>query len=213
MERDFGGGAPTASGNEPPAVPLVQGFTIAVGGPIPNIDYFKPENTPNNRQWQAMVAQIRESGDRTDKTTPRGRNHPCQTDDLRCDHQGEAGKYVNTQVQVGGREKNYQRGKYKNHDECTTVSHVMIAAAAYGKGLVKECLAQAHDHSFRTRRTVTVDVAASTAPVAQAVQAGPMNFVCANCGARTVALDAVSLGLRVGGYPPRCRCGGPFVRS
>lgn len=192
-------------------LPRVQGFTFTEGAAIPNSGRFKPENRPNARQWQAMLAQLRETGDATVNTTEAGPNHPCQTQDYRCDHQGGVSgtDMINTQVQVGG-VKRYTRGDYKGGKESTSVTVVHIDSAAYLNPLVKEALAQAHDYSFRTNKVVVVTLAGGTATVGTASAITTRSFTCRKCGKKYEAEDEIALSIKVrdkaglNSYPASC---------
>ncbi|WP_144299774.1 hypothetical protein [Elioraea rosea] len=206
MEQDFG-----------TALPQVQGFTFQEGGTIPNSDKFDPTNRPNGRQWQAMLAQIRETGDKTSETTHSGSNHPCQTDDYRCDQQGGVSgtDRINTQVQVGG-VNYYTRKKYKNANESTSVTVVHISSAAYGNSLVKEALAQAHDYSFKTNKVVVLTLSGGSSSVATSSTstARSRSFTCRKCGKNYQAPDAIELGVKLNSYPPSCgKVGCSIVRD
>jgi hypothetical protein len=189
------------------ALPQVQGFVFSVGETIPNSNKFQPKNTPNGKQWLAMLDRIRESGDKTSDTTHQGKNHPCQTEDYRCDHQGgvTGTTLINTQVQVGGT-TNYKRETYKGGQESTTVSVVHIDAAAYTNKLVNEALAQAHDHSFKTNKVVVLRLSGGSSSVATSSTstARSRSFTCRKCGKNYQAPDAIELGVKLNSYPPSC---------
>lgn len=190
------------------AVPVVAGFSFTVGAKVAKIDLLM--FPPSGKSWTMMMDQIRESGDRTDKATPRGFNHPCQTDDLRCDHQGLIMKdYVNTQVQLGGRTKSVTRGDPSK--ESTTVSQVNVNVACYStKGMFNDALAKAHDYSWKTKNVVQLET--NSPAVFRVAPVGVLNFKCNQCGKLYNAVDSIELGLRLGGFPPRCNCGGTPVR-
>ncbi len=194
MEQSFG-----------TTLPQVQGFAFQEGGTIPNSDKFDPSNRPNGRQWQAMLARIRESGDKTSETTHSGSNHPCQTDDYRCDHQGGVSgtDRINTQVQVGG-VNHYTRKKYKGTNESTSVTVVHISSAAYANGLVNEALAQAHDYSFKTNKVVVLTSSGGSSSVSTTTTRRSRSFTCGKCRKQFEAPDAIELGVRLGSYPPSC---------
>lgn len=192
-------------------LPRVQGFTFTDGPKVPNSDRFREDNKPNERDWQAMLAQLRESGDATVNTTDSGPNHPCQTENLRCDHQGgvTGTDLINTQVQVGGI-KRYARKDYKGGKESTTVTVVHIDSACYTNPMVKEALAQAHDYSFRTTKVVVVKLAEGTAKVTTSTKAVSRSFTCRKCGKKYEAEDEIALSNKVrdkqglNSYPASC---------
>ncbi|WP_291297338.1 hypothetical protein [Elioraea sp.] len=192
-------------------LPRVQGFTFTEGAKITNSERFDPTNAPNGRQWQAMLAKLRESGDATANTTDSGKNHPCQTEDYRCDHQGgvTGTDLINTQVQVGG-VKRYTRKDYKNGKESTSVTVVHIDSDCYANPMVKEALAQAHDYSFRTTKVVVVKLAEGAAKVTTTSKAVSRSFTCRKCGKKYEAEDEIALSNKVrdkqglNSYPASC---------
>jgi hypothetical protein len=202
MEQDFGKGT---------GVPRVQGFTFTEGSPIPNLKFFNPGNKPGGTKWQQMLTRIRETGDKTSETTGRGENHPCQTDDLRCDHQGGVSgtDLINTQVQLGG-VKMYPRGKYGGGNESTSVTVVHIDSACYFNSMVKEALAQAHDYSLKTGKVVVVKLAGGTAKVETTGTVVSRSFTCRKCLKRYEAEDEIALSNKVrdkqglNSYPASC---------
>lgn len=200
MEQDFG---------KDTGVPRVQGFIFTEGPPIPNLKFFNPGNKPGGTKWQQMLTRIRETGDKTSETTGRGENHPCQTEDLRCDHQGGVSgtDLINTQVQLGG-VKTYPRGKYGGGNESTSVTVVHIDSACYFQPMVKEALAQAHDYSLKTNKVVVLKLANTTSTsIANNNNSSPArtrSFTCQTCRKNFAAASAIDLGVKLGSYPPSC---------
>jgi hypothetical protein len=190
------------------ALPIVQGLTFRRLERVAKID--KLIKTPNQKSWAAMLEQIRLTGDMTSATTKSGRNHPCQTADLRCDHQGEiGGGYINTQVQLGGSDVRIERTDAK---QSTSVTQVNVHPAAYRSPLIKDALARAHDWSFATGWVAQIDPVVNAAPVQPTGPTRPSTFTCNKCGATYQALDSIALGVSLGGFPARCRCGGTPTR-
>jgi hypothetical protein len=189
-------------------MPIVQGLTLRALGPVRKIAQLILKPKPSS--WAAILQQIRETGDKTSGTTKRGANHPCQTGDLRCDHQGEIdGNYINTQVQLGGSITEVERTK---PTQSTSVTQVNVHYQAYNSPLIKDALARAHDWSYATGFVAQIDPVA-VARTTVVVATRPSAFTCNGCGKKYVAMDNIALGLALGGYPPRCTCGGTPTRG
>src|SRR5579875_1323945 len=132
-----------------PELPTVQGFTFKATGPIAKIDKLMFEPDPTH--WNELLALILSKG------------VPCETAHLRADYQGDFGKYVNTQCQLGGSETYVKRNEPSK--QSTSFTQVNISFGARKNVLANQALRDAHRYSYATRRAVVIDLAAGTATV------------------------------------------------
>jgi hypothetical protein len=147
-------------------LPAVAGFTFTIGGKVAKID--KLIYSPDSGHVDELLALVLVKGS------------PCETAYLRCDDQGEYGKYVNTQFQLGGSETYVKRTDASKQSTSFTQANISFDARRHK--MANQALRAAHDYSYRTQKVVVIDLAPGAATVGFGQgNAGVINLSCSNC--------------------------------
>jgi len=186
VEEDFG------RATTPPArAPTVAGFTFFVGDTITKID--KLIYQPDPTHVRELMALILEKG------------AGCETEHLRCDDQGVFRGYVNTQCQLGG-----SGGRVNRTDaskQSTSFTQVNLAVDARRNPINFKALAAGHEYSYRTKKVVTIDLAAGTATVGvDSSKTKNVSFLCSECKyKKTLPANATEQIGAIEQQCPRCK--------
>jgi len=157
------------------------GFAIIVTtDAITNCGQVKPGSWPEGRKLTNILEKIEMNANALSSTTRAGKNHPCQTENYRCDHQGsyaDGAAYCNTQMQLGG-EKQYKRGKVGTALESTSVSEVHIDSACFGRPGFELAARRAHELSTTRKKVVILKLGEGQMAVGPAE---PRHHFCGHC--------------------------------